>query len=198
MAKYTEVAAAIKKTILKRPDEFSVEWVFGGSAKIPPFWANCLDNYPEGCKRFESTNEISTYFSRNKRKIRDILINDPDLKALQSSDNAQNVDLPTSVLDYMTRQDTAKMIEEALSNRLSELSMPKHYEQNELVPEPTTIIGGSKGRRMNRRYVKKTITIDKNLWLLFEKEVNELNIPVSRLIDTILWLRYDKPKLTVE
>jgi hypothetical protein len=215
MSNKTEIAAALKQTILRFPDQYSYQWVISDKPKRGLFWQVVLDNYPKGFPAPKDKGQISSYYSKDRNAIREILANDADLKALRESDsapspvlnvthNAQDAPpkaLPTSQtlhVEHSLDDKIAQMVSKAVTEQLSLLAIPKHYEQTELVPEPTTIKGGAKGRKQNRLYWKKTISIDRTLWALFEKECKDLKIPVSRLIDTVLWMRYGKPKTTVE
>jgi hypothetical protein len=68
----------------------------------------------------------------------------------------------------------------------------------EFPPEPDTVRGGAPGRRGNRRYRKASFTIDDELWKLFEAERDKLKLSNSRMMDTILWRYFGKPRLSYE
>jgi hypothetical protein len=60
----------------------------------------------------------------------------------------------------------------------------------ELTPEP------SPGRK--RKYVRSTITVDEKLWELVQEECKRLKILPPRLIDSLLWLHFNKPALSYQ
>lgn len=94
--------------------------------------------------------------------------------------------------------DIEKLVETLLDKRLSSIKEISHNTHNdfELAPKPMTIRGGAKGRKENRKYFNLSVAIDNNLYELFEQERDKLNIPKSRLLDSILWNHYNKPQLT--
>lgn len=210
MSDNNAIATAVKKTLLQHP-EYGYKWVISKKVKRGSFWSDVLDNYPKGFPKPKDKDQISSYYSKDKTAIIGILESDPDIKHLRESvsetdpdhnaQDAQSEALPTYQtlqIDSDLESKITEMVAKAIAEQLSGQSIPKHYEHTELVPEPTTVKGGSKGRRLNRLYWKKTISIDRTLWTLFEKEAKDLKIPVSRLIDSILWLRYGKPDLTYD
>lgn len=72
----------------------------------------------------------------------------------------------------------------------------------DIPPEPkeTKKQEGAKGKgrsKQDRRYVRKTLTIDTNLWNLFEQDMKAAGISsAGRMADTILWNHYGKPALS--
>lgn len=50
----------------------------------------------------------------------------------------------------------------------------------------------------NRTYHRATLTIDTELWELLQHECKRLHILPPRLIDTLLWQYFGKPKLSFE
>lgn len=93
-----------------------------------------------------------------------------------------------------------KVVQERLHElktlRLNELGIDRNESPEfELVPEPETV-KGSIGRKLNRKFVKTTVTVDQILWSLFEQQAKTLKIDKSRLLDSILWIHFDKPRLT--
>ena len=68
----------------------------------------------------------------------------------------------------------------------------------EMPPEPRTITGEGKGRRENRQYERITVTIDEKLADLLKQEMKARSLSAGRLMDIILWNRYNKPRLSYE
>ncbi len=68
----------------------------------------------------------------------------------------------------------------------------------DMPPEPRTISGEGRGRKEDRKYDRITITIDEKLANLFRQEMKVRNLSAGRLMDVILWNRYNKPRLTYE
>jgi len=50
----------------------------------------------------------------------------------------------------------------------------------------------------DRVYHRATLTIDTELWQLLQDECKRLHILPPRLIDTLLWQYFNKPKLSFE
>ena len=50
----------------------------------------------------------------------------------------------------------------------------------------------------DRVYHRATLTIDTELWQRLQDECKQLHILPPRLIDTLLWQYFDKPKLSFE
>ena len=98
----------------------------------------------------------------------------------------------------LTISDIEQIFETLLDKRLSSIKDISHNTHNdfELAPKPQTIRGGAKGRKENRKYFNLSVAIDNNLNELFEEERERLNVPKSRLLDSILWHHYGRPKLT--
>ena len=68
----------------------------------------------------------------------------------------------------------------------------------DMPPEPSTITGEGRGRKENRQYERITVTIDEKLADLFKQEMKARNLSAGRLMDVILWNRYNKPLLTYQ
>jgi len=62
-------------------------------------------------------------------------------------------------------------------------------------PEPERVPGT---RRENRDWERISATIDRNLIKFFNREKKERRMSTSRLLETILWLHYGKPRLSYE
>jgi hypothetical protein len=62
-------------------------------------------------------------------------------------------------------------------------------------PEPERVPGT---RRENREWERVSATVDSNLMKLFNLERKKRRMSTSRLLETILWLHYGKPKLSYE
>jgi hypothetical protein len=70
-------------------------------------------------------------------------------------------------------------------------------EGEEVPPEAETIKGpGVKGRRENRKYTRLTVGIDDVLAERFTQEAKDRGISPGKLLDVLLWNRYDKPRLS--
>ncbi len=65
-------------------------------------------------------------------------------------------------------------------------------------PEPSTVTGEGRGRKENRQYERITVTIDQKLAGLFRQEMKARNLSAGRLMDVILWNRYNRPRLSYE
>jgi hypothetical protein len=226
MGKADEIAEAIKATIIRLWPKYKYDFVIGTKVKTGPYWLDVLDNYPESFDKPKGKSQISSYYSKDRLQIIEMLNNDPDIIAflashsssslpnnaqdalpLQEPAKAKNMPIqdskqkalqPSQPLLSVSVADIAKMVDEAVAKRLSEQPIQKHYDETDLVPEPVVIKGKGKGRQLNRHAWKKSISIDKILWSHFEKEAKERRIPVSRLMDSILWVRYGRPKTTVD
>jgi hypothetical protein len=57
---------------------------------------------------------------------------------------------------------------------------------------------GAIGRKQDRDFHKVTVTVDKELWKLFQREQKRLGASASRTMDTILWRHFGKPRLSFE
>ncbi|HMK37603.1 MAG TPA: hypothetical protein VK463_21200 [Desulfomonilaceae bacterium] len=97
------------------------------------------------------------------------------------------------------------MIHEEISRHpvgAAEFSTERQPLQDDLPPEPTEIKREpgtkTKGRsRQNRNYERHTVTVDSNLWRLFEQDMKRRQIPsAGRMMDVILWNYYGKPALS--
>jgi hypothetical protein len=62
-------------------------------------------------------------------------------------------------------------------------------------PEPERVPGT---RRENRDWERISATIDRNLIKFFNREKKKRRISTSRLLETILWLHYGKPRLSYD
>ena len=62
-------------------------------------------------------------------------------------------------------------------------------------PEPVRIPGT---RRENRDWERVSATIDRNLMEFFKREKKERRLSTSRLLEMIIWLHYNKPRLSYE
>ena len=60
----------------------------------------------------------------------------------------------------------------------------------ELTPKPS--------RRNPRRYIRTTLTIDEQLWQMIQTECDRLNILPPKMIDSLIWNYFGKPKLSYE
>lgn len=107
-------------------------------------------------------------------------------------------------------------IEEAVASRLRRLVQEEilrqsvnstffrgehEHEAGDLPPEPKARKEvGTKGKgrlKQDREYVRKTLTIDVNLWNLFEQEMKSRRISsAGRMADIILWHHYGRPNLS--
>ena len=67
---------------------------------------------------------------------------------------------------------------------------PVPTEGLELTPEPV------RGKR--RVYTRSTITVDNELWKLVQEECGNLHILPPRLIDSLLWHYFKKPRLSYQ
>jgi len=66
-------------------------------------------------------------------------------------------------------------------------------ETEDMPPQPTRT-----GRGENRQYVKISLTLDKNLWDLFQLERDRLRVSSGRMLDILLWRALGKPRLSFE
>lgn len=106
--------------------------------------------------------------------------------------------LSTLSTQNITEKEVRRIVQEELDRRLSGPSASIHNEHIELCPEADTITGEGKGRRLKRKYERVSLTIDSELWKLFRAEQKRLNTTAPRLMDSILWTYYGKPKLSFE
>lgn len=186
------------------------------------FWNKVSAIYPSGLGYPTEKSALSNYFGKNKKRI--MLMLESDLfntsthepyveqtsllsgshsePALQ--DSVKPTEKPIQASSCATHE-IHQLIEKVVQKRLQELKsgilhelrsdVPNERLDFELVPEPVTI-KGSIGRKLDRKFVKTTVTVDKILWSLFEQQAKSLRIEKSRLLDSILWLHYGKPGLT--
>jgi hypothetical protein len=62
-------------------------------------------------------------------------------------------------------------------------------------PEPERVPGT---RKENREWERVSATVDSNLMKLFNLERKQRRMSTSRLLETILWLHFNKPRLSYE
>ena len=186
------------------------------------FWNKVSELYPTGQGYPTEKSALSNYFGKNKTPIMNILRSaNREVSAFEPNkeqtellsdahsepelqDSLKPTEKPIQASSYPTHE-IHQLIEKVVQKRLQELKsgilnelrtdVPNERPYFDLVPEPETV-KGSIGRKLTRQFVKTTLTIDKNLWLLFEQQAKSLKIDKSRLLDSILWLHFDKPTLT--
>ena len=90
-----------------------------------------------------------------------------------------------------------RIAEEAATEVLQSISVSRAESVGGLEepPEPERVPGT---RRENRDWERISATIDRNLIKFFNREKKERRMSTSRLLETILWLHYGKPKLSYE
>lgn len=190
--------------------------------KVPKgFWNKVSEIYPKDLGYPTEKSVLSNYFGKNKERIMLILesVNKPESThnpdpeqpiplsdshsepALQ--DSLKPTQKPIQASSY-SKEEIYQLIDKVVQERLHELKTLRLNElgidrnespEFELVPEPETV-KGSIGRKLNRKFVKTTVTVDQILWSLFEQQAKTLKIDKSRLLDSILWIHFDKPRLT--
>lgn len=101
-----------------------------------------------------------------------------------------------SAWEARMRSIAREVVEEAIQNMRN--IPPAMDETTDMPPEPQTIKGMGKGRREDRAYVKVSVTMDKNLWKLFEAERKKLKVSTGRMMDILLWRAFNRPKLSFE
>lgn len=194
----------------------------GLKKKVPTgFWKKVSEIYPKDLGYPTHNTALSNYFGSNRDPIMSILesANKPEptqepepeqIKALSDShsepalqDSLKPTQAPLQALPFST-DDLYGLIDKAIQKRLQELKtlrlnelgiVPNECPEFELVPEPETV-KGSIGRKLTRKFVKTTVTVDQILWSLFEQQAKKLKIDKSRLLDSILWIHYGKPRLS--
>ena len=194
MKKHELIAQAIKEvlddkgwTVEYIEDEFPKKFLLEVSKKLP-------ENLPFS----NTTASLSVYVSRNRPEIfatlRRLYEDNP------VNDTQTPLAEPKSQARIPTEEDISRIVNELINERLSDLHDIAHNEHTrvQLVPEPETIKGEGKGRRLTRDYERFSVTVDKELMKLFTQEVKQLKTTSPRLLDTILWERYGRPKLSFQ
>lgn len=141
----------------------------------------------------DHNEELSVYTSNDHNEETPVLLSEePSLPTLPSFSTLP----PQSI----TEEDVRRIVREELELRLHQdpSSNNTHNGHTELCPEADTVKGQGKGRRLNRDYERVSITIDKELWKEFRAEQKRLHTTAPRLMDTILWHYYNKPRLSFE
>ena len=185
MSKERVLAEAIRETLLT--EGYSIDDIRESVPKN--FWVKVFRNRSLA-PYFSSRNMASNYFSRpsHKKVILSLVEGSPRKEPLQMSISAYAPE--------MTEQRVREIVQEELKQ------LPDSYlsarEVFELCAESPNIIGEGKGRRQERVYDRVSITVDRVLWKMFKDEQKRLQINAPRLMDSILWHRYGKPKLSFE
>ena len=170
---------------------------------IPPkFWPEVHKALPEDQKLDIKAHLIDRWSRKNKAGIQ---TNKIAILAMLGYDhydhNAplfEQHSLSTLPAQSISETEVRRIVQEELDRRLSGPSASIHNEHIELCPEADTITGEGKGRRLKRKYERVSITIDPQLWTLFRSEQKKLHSTAPKLMDSILWLHYGKPKLSFE
>jgi|GEM_PF-784400 len=106
------------------------------------------------------------------------------------SQHADHYELPPE-MEAAVRRIAKEVAEEIVNTMLTIHTKPI---TGDLPPEPKTT-----GKSQDRKYARITLTIDKALWSLFEKERVRLGITSrGRMADILLWRALGKPKLSFE
>lgn len=71
-------------------------------------------------------------------------------------------------------------------------------EMEDMPPEPETVKGEGKGRKENRKFVRVSVSMDENIEKLFKAECKKNGLSAGKMMDAILWNRYNRPKLSYE
>jgi hypothetical protein len=122
---------------------------------------------------------------------RTITVRTPELEAPSTAEALSSTPGELPELDERMRQ----IAREVFREMLGEATVPI---TEDIPPEPRTLKGSGKGRRQDREYVKATITVDRNLWALFETERKRLRVSVARMAEILLWRALGRPKLSFE
>ena len=160
-----------------------------------------------------SGDALSRLYSNNKFKILDSYEqNERNEKEAPDELNSMVKGYVQELLDQLLPK-----VEEALASKVRQVvqeEISRHFvggtgcfsepkqEDDDLPPEPKEIKKKpgtkAKGRsRQNRDYERHTLTVDSNLWRLFEQDMKSRRISSSgRMMDVILWNHYGKPTLS--
>ena len=87
---------------------------------------------------------------------------------------------------------------EIVREELDKFFKERDYEVDQLCPEPGSVQGYGPGRKTTRKYENISTTIDSNLWALFTAKRKKLRTSAPRLMDTILWEYFGRPRLSFE
>jgi hypothetical protein len=153
-----------------------------------------------------STDGLSRLYSNNKSKILS------SYEQVERTEEVPGDELTTKVkrvvqelLDQQfakMEKDFASQVRKMVQEEISRFSRSESaHEMDEFPPEPKDKreVGAiGKGRlKQDRKYVRKTLTIDVNLWHLFEQDMKARRISsAGRMVDAILWKYYGRPALS--
>jgi hypothetical protein len=154
---------------------------------------------------------ITKYASRYKKRLESGLLfeqgehsedNELSTSPVDNSDvtekviNSPGEFIHSAEVDNHIREIAREVFAELFQNLQNERNIIA--ESQDMPPEPETIKKAGKGRRENRDYVKMSVTVDRALWEIFEKERARLKVSSGRMMDILLWRAFGKPKLSYQ
>lgn len=160
------------------------------------FWGEVFAVLPDNHGFTDKAALSNRYGKENNKKEINALIDSGYTHYTDYTDTEHNDASRYIDTGALTEQRVRELIREELS-MLNDSVIPDtdHYI---LCPESETVRGESRGNRKKRDYMRFTSTIDVALWDLLRKEQKKLKTTMPRLLDSILWHRYGKPKLSFE
>jgi hypothetical protein len=181
-------------------------------AEIAEILSSLGPDYLKETSEAYTAGGLSSLYSNNKREILASYEQDERTEEVRGDQLTTKVEeLVQELLDQRLpkmEDDLAsqvrKMVQEEISRQFvsgtSSRSESAH-EMDELPPEPKDkkVVGAKgKGRsKQDRKYVRKTLTVDVNLWKLFEQDMKARRISsAGRMVDAILWTHYRRPTLS--
>lgn len=194
------IAEAIRAVLNEK--QWSVDAVEGS---IPRgFWHDVSTHMPSGLPFPSTHTDISNYLGKkggqNKVLVFDILksLSVDNVHYAHSESESAYPSESTHQKSFLTEADVRLIVSEELTKRKIEVNEVIHNGHTKLSPEPPSVTGKGKGRRYQRKYVKVSITIDEELWTLFQHEQRKVQTTAPRLMDSILWSHFGHPKLSFE
>lgn len=151
---------------------------------------------------FGSKDAMSNYFGKGDNKNRILALLDENYSGNTNSTTPESTEQPRDKVYFssptyqFTEQDIRNIVQDELSKQKDSV-MSEHTGNTELVPEADIDNPDPKARK-KREYHRLSVTVDKELWKAFRAEQKKLNATTPRLIDSILWAHYGRPKLSFE
>jgi hypothetical protein len=195
------IAEAIQAALKEKG--WSIDTIEGPTAPRG-FWHDVAKLLPHTLPFQSSPSDISNYLSKkggqNRTKVFDIVRQLSADNAHYAHSDSESA-LPTESAHQqtlLTEDDVRRIVADELLKRKPEIDDIFHNGHTELAPEPPAVTGEGKGRRYQRKYLKVSITVDMELWLLFQKEQKSMHTTAPHLMDSILWNHFGRPLLSFE
>jgi hypothetical protein len=169
------------------------------------YWPRIKEILPS---EYSWPKDLSRLFNENKQDILNILKADEQLISnrptqlspvqTEEPERYKQVKKPICSEDIPI-QTIEQIVEKIIDKRILELKeglLSKQYGL-ELAP-PRAFIKGKRGKQENRKSKPIASSIDSELYKRFQADRKRYGVSESFMLDTILWLFYQKPKLSYE